>query len=48
MGSSGSENKESEPPSSGGGGGVRRRGPLPSQEESLQMEQRKGKYTRAR
>lgn len=29
-------------------GGVRRRGPLPSQEESLQMEQRKGKYTRAR
>ncbi|KAG9232031.1 WD40-repeat-containing domain protein [Amylocarpus encephaloides] len=32
----------------GGGGSVRRRGPLPSQEESLQMEQRKGKYTRAR
>jgi polyadenylation factor subunit 2 len=31
-----------------GGGSVRRRGPLPSQEESLQMEQRKGKYTRAR
>ncbi|TVY30790.1 Polyadenylation factor subunit [Lachnellula hyalina] len=30
------------------GGNVRRRGPLPSQEESLQMEQRKGKYTRAR
>jgi polyadenylation factor subunit 2 len=30
------------------GGGVRRREPLPSQEESLQMEQRKGKYTRAR
>lgn len=29
-------------------GGVRRRGPLPSQEESLQMEQRKGKYTRMR
>jgi len=27
---------------------VRRRGPLPSQEESLQMEQRRGKYTRAR
>ncbi|KAI1007766.1 Polyadenylation factor subunit 2 [Podosphaera aphanis] len=32
----------------GAGGGVRRKGPLPSQEESLQMEQRKGKYTRAR
>jgi polyadenylation factor subunit 2 len=31
-----------------GGGTVRRRGPLPSQEESLQMEQRKGKYTRTR
>ena len=31
-----------------GGGSVRRRGPLPSQQESLQMEQRKGKYTRAR
>ena len=30
------------------GGSVRRRGPLPSQEESLQMEQRRGKYTRAR
>lgn len=30
------------------GGGVRRKGPLPSQEESLQMEQRKGKYTRSR
>lgn len=28
-------------------GSVRRRGPLPSQEESLQMEQRKGKYRRA-
>jgi polyadenylation factor subunit 2 len=27
---------------------IRRRGPLPSQAESLQMEQRKGKYTRAR
>ncbi|CAG8961819.1 hypothetical protein HYFRA_00013995 [Hymenoscyphus fraxineus] len=32
----------------GSGGSVRRRGPLPSQEESLQMEQRRGKYTRAR
>ncbi|PVH82499.1 WD40 repeat-like protein [Cadophora sp. DSE1049] len=31
-----------------GAGSVRRRGPLPSQEESLQMEQRRGKYTRAR
>jgi polyadenylation factor subunit 2 len=31
-----------------GSGSVRRRGPLPSQEESLQMEQRRGKYTRAR
>ncbi|TVY40255.1 Polyadenylation factor subunit [Lachnellula subtilissima] len=30
------------------GANIRRRGPLPSQEESLQMEQRKGKYTRAR
>lgn len=30
------------------GGGIRRRGPLPSQEESLQMEQRRGNYTRAR
>ncbi|RKF83386.1 Polyadenylation factor subunit 2 [Golovinomyces cichoracearum] len=29
-------------------GSVRRKGPLPSQEESLQMEQRKGKYTRPR
>lgn len=28
--------------------GVRRRGPLPSQEESLQMEQKRGKFTRAR
>jgi polyadenylation factor subunit 2 len=45
-GMGGSENKEE--PLSGGGGSVRRRGPLPSQEESLQMEQRKGKYTRAR
>jgi polyadenylation factor subunit 2 len=32
----------------GAAASVRRRGPLPSQEESLQMEQRKGKYTRAR
>ncbi|KAL2064166.1 hypothetical protein VTL71DRAFT_4660 [Oculimacula yallundae] len=30
------------------GGSVRRRGPLPSQEESLQLEQRRGKYHRAR
>lgn len=29
-------------------GSVRRRGPLPSQEESLQMEQQRGRYTRAR
>ncbi|TAQ90913.1 hypothetical protein B7494_g762 [Chlorociboria aeruginascens] len=29
-------------------GGVRRRVPLPSQEESLQMEQRRGKFTRSR
>ncbi|CAL8581056.1 pre-mRNA cleavage and polyadenylation factor (CPF) complex subunit [Xanthoria parietina] len=28
----------------GGGGSVRRRGPLPSQQESLKMEQQKGKY----
>jgi polyadenylation factor subunit 2 len=32
----------------GAAGAVRKRGPLPSQEESLQMEQRRGKYTRAR
>ncbi|SZF04409.1 unnamed protein product [Blumeria hordei] len=35
-------------PTENTGGGIRRKGPLPSQEESLQMEQRKGKYTRAR
>ncbi|PQE10748.1 polyadenylation factor subunit 2 protein [Rutstroemia sp. NJR-2017a BBW] len=29
-------------------GGIRKRGPLPSQEESLQAIQRQGKYTRAR
>lgn len=29
---------------SGGGGGIRRRGPLPSQQESLKEEQRKGKF----
>jgi polyadenylation factor subunit 2 len=40
-----SENKDE---GGSSGGGVRRRGPLPSQEESLQMEQRRGKYTRAR
>ncbi|KAL8755688.1 MAG: hypothetical protein Q9199_003477 [Rusavskia elegans] len=28
----------------GGGGSIRRRGPLPSQQESLKMEQQKGKY----
>ncbi|KAI6246761.1 Polyadenylation factor subunit 2 [Erysiphe necator] len=33
---------------SSSGGSIRRKGPLPSQEESLQMEQRKGKYTRLR
>lgn len=32
----------------GAGGGVRRRGPLPSQQESLMEEQRKGKYRTAR
>ena len=32
----------------GVGGGVRRRGPLPSQQESLMMEQQKGKYRIAR
>ena len=32
----------------GNASNVRRRGPLPSQEESLQMEQRRGNYTRAR
>jgi len=30
------------------GSSIRRRGPLPSQEESLKMEQRQGKYTKAR
>ncbi|KAI4206269.1 MAG: hypothetical protein LQ346_001165 [Caloplaca aetnensis] len=30
--------------SGGGGGGIRRRGPLPSQQESLKEEQRKGKF----
>ena len=34
--------------SGGGGGGIRRRGPLPSQKESLAMEQRQGKYRSAR
>ncbi|KAI9055704.1 hypothetical protein LZ554_000647 [Drepanopeziza brunnea f. sp. 'monogermtubi'] len=38
----------SEQAQAGGAGSVRRRGPLPSQEESLQMEQRRGKFTRAR
>ena len=32
----------------GGGGSVRRRGPLPSQQESLMEEQRRGKYRTAR
>jgi polyadenylation factor subunit 2 len=31
----------------GSAGSIRRRGPLPSQEESLQMEQKRGRYTRA-
>lgn len=31
---------------SSGGGSIRRRGPLPSQEESLRMEQRYGKFTK--
>ena len=38
----------SENTGSGGGGGVRRRGPLPSQQESLMEEQRRGKYRSAR
>lgn len=42
----GGGDRDSEPPTSGGS--VRRRGPLPSQEESLRMEQRQGKYTKAR
>lgn len=42
----GMEQSNNEQPSADSG--VRRRGPLPSQAESLQMEQRKGKYTRAR
>jgi polyadenylation factor subunit 2 len=36
------------PVEEGDGGGVRKRGPLPSQEESLKMEQRAGKYTKIR
>lgn len=32
----------------GGGGGVRKRAPLPSQQESLQEQMRQGKYTKAR
>ena len=32
----------------GGSGSVRRRGPLPSQQESLMEEQRRGKYRTAR
>jgi polyadenylation factor subunit 2 len=44
----GDSSKGNEGSGSGGGGSIRRRGPLPSQEESLQMEQRKGKFTRAR
>lgn len=39
---------EQAPAQGGGTSSVRRRGPLPSQAESLQMEQRKGKFTRAR
>ncbi|KAL8913089.1 MAG: hypothetical protein Q9171_002069 [Xanthocarpia ochracea] len=34
----------SDNPSGGGGATIRRRGPLPSQQESLKMEQQKGKY----
>jgi polyadenylation factor subunit 2 len=36
------------PESNGGGGGWRKRGPLPSQEESLQAEMRQGRYTKPR
>ena len=39
---------ESATPETTSTGSVRRRAPLPSQEESLQMEQRKGRYTKAR
>jgi len=39
---------ESDNVGSGGVGGVRRRGPLPSQQESLMMEQQRGKYRTAR
>ncbi len=48
MGQNEREGSEHASNTSAGGGSIRRRGPLPSQEESLQMEQRKGKYTRAR
>lgn len=48
MGSSNAEVRDTSEQLGGAAGTVRRRGPLPSQEESLQMEQRKGKYTRAR
>lgn len=35
-------------PTGGDGGSIRRRGPLPSQEESLKAEIRQGRYTKAR
>lgn len=41
-------NNSTEGAESGGGGGGRRRAPLPSQEESLRMEQSKGNFTRVR
>lgn len=47
FGNNTSSNGSNEPPLASGGG-VRRRGPLPSQEESLQAEQRKGKFRIAR
>lgn len=47
---SGSRNESGGGGSGSGGGGhsIRKRGPLPSQEESLRMEQKAGKYQRAR
>lgn len=36
------------PPTNGGSGSVRKRGPLPSQQESLKQEMRQGRYTKPR
>lgn len=41
-------NGQSPTPTNGAGAGIRKRGPLPSQEDSLQAEMRLGRYTKAR